>query len=84
VVDAQPIGIHTVYAVPNDPNYTDQWHLNNSNDADIDAPEAWDIETGNSQIIAAILDTGVRYYHKDLGGANASASRETCGLMKRN
>ncbi len=74
VVDAQPIGIHTVYAVPNDPNYPDQWHLNNSNDADIDAPEAWDIETGNSQIIAAILDTGVRYYHKDLGGANASAS----------
>ncbi|MGD9900772.1 MAG: S8 family serine peptidase, partial [Calditrichaceae bacterium] len=75
VVDAQPIGIHKVYAMtPNDPNYADQWHLNQSNDADIDAPEAWDVQTGNSDIIVAILDTGVRYYHKDLGGANASSS----------
>ena len=72
VIDAQPIGIHTVYGVPNDPNFADQWHLDQANDADIDAPEAWDIETGNSDIIAAVLDTGVRYFHKDLGGANAS------------
>jgi PKD repeat protein len=74
VIDAQPIGLHAVYGTPNDPRYTDQWHLNQSNDADIDAPEAWDIETGNSDIIVAILDTGVRYFHKDLGGANASYS----------
>jgi len=72
VADAQPIGIHTVYATPNDGYYSNQWHLNQSNDHDIDAPEAWDIETGNSDIIVAILDSGVRYFHKDLGGANAS------------
>jgi len=74
VADAQPIGIHTVLATPNDGNYSNQWHLNQSNDHDIDAPEAWDIETGNSNIIVAILDSGVRYFHKDLGGANASYS----------
>ncbi|GEM_PF-789751 len=75
VVDAQPIGVHPVTArYPNDSRFSDQWHLNQSNDADMDAPEAWDIETGNTDIIVADLDTGVRYFHKDLGGANASYS----------
>ena len=75
VLDAQPIGIHLVDAkIPNDPSFSTQWHLDNSNDHDMDGPEAWDIETGSSNIIVAILDTGVRYYHKDLGGTNASPS----------
>ncbi len=72
VIDAQKIGIHAVSQVPNDGNYTDQWHLNQSNDHDVDAPEAWDIETGDESVIVAVLDTGVRYFHKDLGGGNAS------------
>jgi hypothetical protein len=67
VIDAQPISIHTVHQVPNDESYSSQWHLPR-----IEAPEAWDIETGNSNIVVAILDTGVRYFHKDLGGAYAS------------
>ena len=73
VVDAQPIGIHAVAAsTPQDTYYSLQTHLNQSNDADIDAPEAWDIQRGDSDIIVAILDTGVRYFHKDLGGSSAS------------
>ncbi|MCI0630326.1 MAG: S8 family serine peptidase [Phycisphaerales bacterium] len=74
VIDAEPIGIHPVFIVPNDGNYPSQWHLNQANDKDIDAPEAWNIETGDPTIIVAVLDTGVRYYHKDLGGSNASAA----------
>ncbi|MCK4413304.1 MAG: S8 family serine peptidase [Candidatus Eisenbacteria sp.] len=74
IARVEPIGIHPVYAAPNDGFYTNQWHLNQANDHDIDAPEAWDIETGDPAVIVAILDTGVRYYHKDLGGANASSS----------
>ncbi|MFZ5517544.1 MAG: PKD domain-containing protein [Candidatus Zhuqueibacterota bacterium] len=74
VEKAEPIGVHAVHADPNDGNYSDQWHLNQTNDNDVDAPEAWDVETGNSSIIVGILDTGVRYFHKDLGGANASYS----------
>ena len=79
VIDAQPVGIHRVHRIPNDPDYEgsslgDQWHLNQANDADIDAPEAWEFETGNEEIMAAVLDTGVRYYHKDLGGSSASLS----------
>ncbi|MEW5795810.1 MAG: S8 family serine peptidase [Candidatus Zixiibacteriota bacterium] len=73
----EPIGIHTVYATPNDGFYGDQWHLTQANDHDVDAPEAWDLETGDPAIIVAILDTGVRYYHKDLGGSNASSTNPT-------
>ncbi len=74
VIDVQKIGIHAVTATPNDGYLGDQWHLTQANDHDIDAPEAWNVETGNDDIIVAILDTGVRYYHKDLGGGNASSS----------
>ncbi|MDO8413848.1 MAG: S8 family serine peptidase [Gallionellaceae bacterium] len=35
-------------------------------DADIDAPEAWDLETGNANVIVAVIDTGVDYNHPDL------------------
>ena len=70
----EPIGIHPVYATPNDGYFPNQWHLNRADDHDIDAPEAWNIETGDPSIITAILDTGVRYYHKDLGGVNASST----------
>jgi subtilisin family serine protease/subtilisin-like proprotein convertase family protein len=58
--------------VPNDPNYASMWALNNTGqtggtaDADIDAPEAWDVTTGNSSIIVAVIDTGVNYNHPDL------------------
>ena len=72
-----PIGIHTLYAAPNDGWFSDQWHLHQANDHDVDAPEAWDVETGSSSLIIAILDTGVRYFHKDLGGANASYTNPT-------
>jgi PKD repeat protein len=70
----EPIGIHAMYAAPNDFYYSYQWHLNQASDHDIDAPEAWDIEAGSTSIIVAILDSGTRYYHPDLGGLNASPS----------
>jgi subtilisin family serine protease len=71
VLDAQPIGIHPVFLIPNDTSYINEWHLNQANDSDIDAPEAWDFETGNESIIVAVLDSGVRWFHKDLGGSDA-------------
>ena len=77
VESVEPIGIHRLYATPNDGFYAQQWHLNRANDKDIDAPEAWDIATGSNNTIAAILDSGVRYYHKDLGGSAASSTTPT-------
>ncbi len=70
----EPIGIHAMYATPNDFYYSYQWHLNQASDHDIDAPEAWDIEAGSDATVVAILDSGTRYYHPDLGGVNASPS----------
>jgi len=65
---------HTAVTAPNDPQYLNGslWALNNTGqsggtaDADIDAPEAWDVLTSASNIVVAVLDTGVRYTHEDL------------------
>lgn len=51
-----------------------QWGLHNTGqdppggtlDADIDAPEGWEISTGSSDIVIAIIDEGVDLTHEDL------------------
>ncbi|MEI7847171.1 MAG: S8 family serine peptidase [Chloroflexota bacterium] len=61
---------YTVQALytPNDPNLKNQWGLTNKNDKDIDAPEAWNVTTGNSNVLIAVVDSGVLYTHPDLSG----------------
>jgi len=46
---------------PNDPWYVDEWHLKK-----ISAPAAWSSTSGNSNVIIAILDSGVDGTHPDL------------------
>ncbi|MEK7632539.1 MAG: S8 family peptidase [Patescibacteria group bacterium] len=47
---------------PNDPRYAEQqWYL----DA-IHAPAAWDVTTGSSSVIVAVLDTGLDLTHEDI------------------
>lgn len=53
--------------IPNDPDFSNQWGLDQTSDMDIDAPEAWDIETGNSNVVVGILDSGTDWDHEDLG-----------------
>jgi len=66
--------VRALSTFPNDTYFDKQWHLHNTGqnppggtyDADIDAPEGWDIQTGSSEIIVAVIDTGVDYEHEDL------------------
>lgn len=67
VESVEPVGIHRIYYNPNDPSWSSQWHLRTTaGDHDIDAPEAWDIERGDSTVILGVTDTGVLYTHSDL------------------
>jgi len=71
---AEPNYIVHINASPDDTSFDSLWGLNNTGqsggtpDADIDAPEAWDITTGSPDVIIAIIDTGVAYEHPDLTG----------------
>ncbi|MCG3118724.1 MAG: Thermophilic serine proteinase [bacterium] len=68
----EPNYIYRASGVPNDPQFSDLWGMNNTgqtggtNDADIDAPEAWDTQTGSDSTLIAVIDTGVDYNHPDL------------------
>jgi len=63
---AEPNYIFKIVNEPNDANFGLQWPLNQSNNHDIDAPEAWDYETGDSNVVIAVIDTGVDWEHVDL------------------
>ncbi len=81
--------------IPDDPLYPQQWNFNNTGfdidgnpsgieDADIDAPEAWDISTGGTTalgrvIVAAVVDGGCEMSHPDLLANFWSNPADTAG-----
>ena len=73
VIYAQKNHLISERLIPNDPQYSNMWHLNNTGqgggteNADIDAPEAWDISTGNNRnIVIGVVDSGFDIEHQDL------------------
>lgn len=59
---AEPDWIGTAATtIPSDPNFADQWHHKNSfkPSASIQTPLAWDITQGSSNVLVAVLDTGL-------------------------
>lgn len=62
------------YEAPSDSFFTDGtlWGLRNTDQSggifgiDIGAESAWDVTTGSTNIIVAIIDSGIRYTHRDL------------------
>ncbi len=73
---AEPNYIIHFAAMPTDSDFDELWGLHNTGqqvngvtgtqDADIDAPEAWDITTGSDNVIIAVLDSGVAYLHPEI------------------
>ena len=69
---ASPDFIRRPAVIPNDTYFNRLWGMNNTGqtggkfDADIDAPEAWNLATGSQQILVGIIDTGIDYTHEDL------------------
>jgi len=67
IESAQPDGIGSIAGIPNDLSFPQQWNMNNTGqsggtiDADVDAPEAWDLHQGSTTTVLAILDTGVQH-----------------------
>jgi subtilisin family serine protease len=80
---AEPNYVVRLLSTPNDPSFTSLWGLFNDRfnpvggggvaGADIDAPAAWDITTGNRRSVIGVIDTGIDYSHPDLAANMWSA-----------
>ena len=75
VVYATPDHVVTLRdTFPNDSSFGQQFGKHNTGqtggtaDADIDAPEAWDLATGSSDFAVGIVDSGTQTNHPDLLG----------------
>jgi subtilisin family serine protease len=79
ITDVDLDWLQTKSTIPNDSYFNGQWAHRNTGqaqafgggsvgtyDCDIDSEQAWDISTGSSSIIVAIIDTGVDSNHPDL------------------
>jgi subtilisin family serine protease len=57
----EPKYVRRVVFTPNDPKLNEQYYLTN-----IQAENAWDISTGDTNVVIGIVDTGVDWSHPDL------------------
>ncbi len=95
----QPDHVYSVTgSFPNDEHFSRQWALHNigqtdatpdgsagTPDADVDGPEAWDLETGGDVLIG-VIDTGMVYTHEDLAAnmwVNADEDLNGDGLFTK-
>lgn len=72
----EPESIERPRLVPNDARFAEQWaHLNTGqaimgipgvSGADIGSTQGWDLQTGSSNVIVAVLDSGIDLFHPDL------------------
>jgi PKD repeat protein len=75
---AEKVPLMKLDATPNDPSYGSQPFL-----TQINAPNAWNVFNGNSNITVAIVDNAVKYSHTDLIAntyTNAAEAAGTAGV----
>jgi len=58
---AEPRILHKSFFVPDDPSLNNQWYIDS-----VGAPEAWNLEKGDTTIVIGIIDTGTSLTHNDL------------------
>jgi subtilisin family serine protease len=74
VLYAEPNFLQYSDVIPGDSRFGELWGLDNTGqsggtvDADIDAPEAWNMAAGDRDVVVGVIDTGVDYRHPDLAG----------------
>ena len=72
VLYAEPNYIYHALTTPNDPKLSQLWGLQNTGQnlgtvgADTHATQAWGLTTGSSNVVVAVIDTGIDYNHEDL------------------
>jgi subtilisin family serine protease len=85
VVHAEADGIGFGSGLPNDPSFASQWGCHNTGqsggtaDADVDAPEFWDILENVNGVVVAVLDSGLNFTHPDLQNLAWTNSAEIPG-----
>src|SRR5258705_10904372 len=67
---AKPDLLMQPLSVPNDPVYANQWHSMSppAEMGGVNLPPAWDITTGSTAVVVAVIDTGSLPAHPDLAG----------------
>ncbi len=69
---AEPNYVWRTDVTPNDPRYPELYGMHNTGQtggtpgADISAPNAWDVFTGDPNVMVGVIDTGIDYNHPDL------------------
>ncbi len=71
VVQAEPDRRKHALAIPSDTDFPNQWYWTSAHPAAVNMEAAWDITTGSTGTVIAVLDTGVRFDHPDLGRASS-------------
>ena len=76
IQSAEPDQVLHADGIPDDQYFSSLWGLHLASQpfgsmpvtgqADIDAPAAWDMQTGSSDVVVAVIDSGIDYAHEDL------------------
>ena len=85
VAIAEPDGVGFGAGIPSDSSFGNQWGHHNTGqsggtvDADVDAPEFWDIIGSAPGIVVAVLDSGLNFGHPDLQNLSWTNPGEVAG-----
>jgi subtilisin family serine protease len=80
VAGATPIPVLPVQLVPDDSLWPGAWYFSQPSGHDIHAPAAWNLTTGDSSVVIAIIDTGILHHHPDLAGQFWTNTAEAQGV----